>query len=462
MKNKKIVILGGGITGLTLARELSTVYKDKVVVLEKESFSGGLASTLSVDNFSFDLGSHRLHRNVSHKIVRYIEDLIKENLLKRERRGKLYFKGRYITYPPNISNFLESFSSKEIIRFIFSYLRNFISLSNLGEANFEDAGIRAVGKEIYEIFYKGYARKLWGKDPKQIAADGMSRRKTILDFKSLGIALFRRNNYFLYPKYGIGTIARNLEENILKNKGKIIKGVRVKDLFLNDNKVSILTVEDSQKKRDTIDISLLISTIPIDDIFSLIFKEEGNLRLKWRGVRLLYILLEEEIKNDSETYYFPNLDTIIGRVSDIKKYSPYLNFSAEGTFLTIEVPSSVGDKIWDMDESEILNICLKDLIRTKILKKYPKVSKYFFVNLDKAYPIYELRWRERFFEIYNKLYKIDNLFVIGRKGLFLHCNIDHCIIQGLELADFILKNKGNNKDLWNKKALRFFKFCARD
>ena len=88
--------------------------------------------------------------------------------------------------------------------------------------------------------------------------------------------------------------------------------------------------------------------------------------------------------------------------------------------------------------------------------------KYFFANLRKVYPVYTLGWKDKFTTIYKKLNGIDNLFSIGRNGLYLHCNIDHCIDQGLILADHILSDKWSNKKLWNAKATEFLSVSARD
>ena len=71
-------------------------------------------------------------------------------------------------------------------------------------------------------------------------------------------------------------------------------------------------------------------------------------------------------------------------------------------------------------------------------------------------------WRDNFYRIYNELNKVENLFTIGRGGLFLHCNIDHCIIQGRQLADFILSGRWRRKDLWQKEVSGFLRFSARD
>ena len=77
-----VVIVGGGITGLVLAERLSRKRGRQVVLLEKNHSCGGLAATLSNDGLHFDLGSHRLHVRSPKQVIRYVEDIIGECLLR--------------------------------------------------------------------------------------------------------------------------------------------------------------------------------------------------------------------------------------------------------------------------------------------------------------------------------------------------------------------------------------------
>ncbi len=209
--------------------------------------------------------------------------------------------------------------------------------------------------------------------------------------------------------------------------------------------------------------SIVISTMPIDELYAQLFgSENGSFGLRWRGVRILYIHIDKKLDGSAETYYFPSLDEVIGRISEVNKYSPYINTGMDGAWLTIEIPASEGDYIWQMQDEELLNICMKDLLHTKILSVYRKVKDYFSLRLEKAYPVYEIGWREKFQSMYEKLHEINNLFTVGRGGLFLHCNIDHSIEQGIELARYILQNKNDAKALWNNHVKRFLTYCARD
>jgi len=462
--NPRVVILGAGITGLTLARELSEHFRGKVLVLEKEDFVGGLASTHQRDGFSFDLGSHRLHRDSPERILRYIEQVIGEDLLLSQRRGKVYYRGGFVSYPPRLTSLLRDFSLREILEVSLSYVRSFMNGQNREGSDYESAMRVAVGQKLYETFYKDFAKKLWGMDPRYLSIDSMRKRRTPLFRQSLKRSFSGNGDRFLYPRNGIGAISKKLEQRILDSGGEMIKGVRLKNVSIHDNRISKISFGRGQTDEEmTTEVLILISTIPIDDLFTLVFSgEKYDPNLEWRGLRLLCLVIDHALKDDCETYYFPSTEVTLGRVSEIKKYSLHLNPTLKGTLLTIEIPASWGDDIMTMNEAELLDRCLHDLAGVKIVETYPKVLSYCTMALEKVYPIYRLGWKARFFEAYERLSQIENLFTIGRGGLFLHCNIDHCILQGLDLSDFILRGEWCHKDLWHKKVLEFLEFSARD
>ena len=42
------------------------------------------------------------------------------------------------------------------------FLKEKLSPSGANEKTFETAMVNSIGRELYEAFFKGYARKLWG------------------------------------------------------------------------------------------------------------------------------------------------------------------------------------------------------------------------------------------------------------------------------------------------------------
>ena len=60
MGNKPVLVLGGGITGLSAALEL-VENGEKVVILEKERKPGGMARTIKESGYYMDFAPHAYH-----------------------------------------------------------------------------------------------------------------------------------------------------------------------------------------------------------------------------------------------------------------------------------------------------------------------------------------------------------------------------------------------------------------
>jgi protoporphyrinogen oxidase len=92
-----VVALGGGPAGLTAGYLLSKAGKP-VIVLESTDQVGGIARTEVRDGYRFDLGGHRFFTK-----AREVDDLwheiMKEEFLRRPRRSRIYWRGRFLEYP---------------------------------------------------------------------------------------------------------------------------------------------------------------------------------------------------------------------------------------------------------------------------------------------------------------------------------------------------------------------------
>ncbi len=457
---KKIIIIGAGITGLSLAKELSDKNQIPVILIEKENYIGGLAASLTKEGFSFDLGSHRIHPDYPSKIFTYLTKTLGVELLKRPRNGALHIQGKFIRYPANIFNFLKVMSFKKSSHLFVNYVLNLFKIYPKEVKTYEEAMLKTVGPVIYSSLYRDFAKKLWGIDPSLITVEGMKRRNVTINFKTLKKSLSGQNSYFFYPKTGIGEIAQKLEQAVLKNKVTIIKSTAVEKIFLNDKQeISKLLLKGTDNKINEIEASMIVSTVPIDSLYRMVFDKSSPEEMSWRSLLLVYLHLKEPLERSNDTFYFPELTTPIGRVSNINKFSPFLNASIQGVFLTIEIPSNPGEELWEMDESKLSDLCARELVKTGIYRSMPTILKHFSIKLKKAYPLYSVGWEEKFNRIYGQLKSIKGLYTLGRRGLFLHSNIDHAILQGIELSSIISNDQGSKLD---NKISEFRKFTARD
>jgi len=83
------VVLGGGVAGLTIGREIARAGRS-VIVVERGATVGGLARTFRRDGYSFDLGGHRFHSN-NPDVVGWLKTLVGDDLLRVDRRAGFTF-----------------------------------------------------------------------------------------------------------------------------------------------------------------------------------------------------------------------------------------------------------------------------------------------------------------------------------------------------------------------------------
>src|SRR6058998_1770337 len=90
-----VVILGGGLTGLSAAYHLQPLPS---LVVEREAEVGGLCRTHVEDGFTFDCTGHLLH--LRDTAIRDLVDRILPSAFDRhERRALIFSKGVYTPYP---------------------------------------------------------------------------------------------------------------------------------------------------------------------------------------------------------------------------------------------------------------------------------------------------------------------------------------------------------------------------
>ena len=97
MANKKIIILGAGLAGLSAAWHL----KQKGIqasVFEKEDSVGGLCRSKKINGFIFDYDGHLLHFQDSYTLE-LVKKLLEGNLVRHERSAWINYSGNFSRYP---------------------------------------------------------------------------------------------------------------------------------------------------------------------------------------------------------------------------------------------------------------------------------------------------------------------------------------------------------------------------
>ena len=167
---KKIIVIGGGVTGLSVAWKLSE--KDyEVKVLEMDEFIGGLAKSIKMGNYFFDIGPHAFTTK-DEEVFKKVMDLFKGEpgeMLYTKRTVKMMFRGKYVDYPLSVKVLFQmgimsaimcslSFAKSKIRTSIYSLLGKETQNQNL---TIKQWAIDSFGKYLYLNFFKPYTEQFW-------------------------------------------------------------------------------------------------------------------------------------------------------------------------------------------------------------------------------------------------------------------------------------------------------------
>jgi len=175
----KFLIVGAGLFGSVIARELTDM-GFKCHVVDKRNHVGGNCYTENINGINVHkYGPHIFHTS-NKNIWSYISKHTTINQF--SCRPKLKYGENVYSFPINLMTFNQLWGittpieAEEKIKQITKEYKKEKYL------NAEEYALGNVGKEIYEIFYKGYLIKQWNKDPKQIPAEIMIRQVMRLNY----------------------------------------------------------------------------------------------------------------------------------------------------------------------------------------------------------------------------------------------------------------------------------------
>lgn len=186
----KAIIIGAGPAGLTAAYELLTRSDIEPIVIEENSFVGGISATLDYKNNKIDMGGHRFFSKSDRVMSWWLnilplqgkpsaDDLIlhrtpklsslpgapnpqKEDkvMLQRHRLSRIYYLKTFFDYPVSLNmNTIKGLGLWRMFKIGCSYLKALV-FPIKEEKSLQDFMINRFGKELYLTFFKDYTEKL--------------------------------------------------------------------------------------------------------------------------------------------------------------------------------------------------------------------------------------------------------------------------------------------------------------
>ncbi len=430
MKNPNVIqtdilILGGGLTGLSTAFHLEKAGFTDYLLVEKNDFFGGLAAGTQQQGFTFDYSGHLLHLRDPYTL-KWMRSLLKGNLNKIKRQAFIDFDGKRVPFPFQANLWaLPDSVRQECLQGALQTLQN----KNNKPKTFEDWCLRAFGRGIYCHFMRPYNRKLWQTDPKEMTWDwcGSFVPEPDIDQIQRGAQKkqkqsFGYNSYFYYPKHGgcaavPDALAEKIPNTWLKAKVKKIDFKR-QEAHINGQIISF--------KR-------LVSTIPLKELIKIstvpaTLKAEAR-KLKHTTVNVLNFAVNRAVE-PFHWLYFPQENVPFYRVGMQSSFSVH-NAPAGTSSFYVET----AEKIRNYEEME--KAIFQALIQKGIINRQDKILLSFWQTLPVAYSIYDKNRASAVNKILHWLSK-HHCFCGGRYGLWEYSFMERSLLQGREIAQKLL------------------------
>lgn len=413
------LIIGGGISGLTLAN-----YITDYLIVEKDSSLGGYARTHYVDDYIWDYAGHFFHFKTDEFKSMFINSMDKKDYIIKNKNTYIYFEDKLIDYPFQMN--IHELSKDKFIDCLYDL---FNKQEKKVYTNFLDMLYGKFGISITEMFLKPYNEKLYATDLTKLDKDAMGRffpyaniKEIINNMKNHSNTSY--NNTFMYPKKGAQVIVNKLCEKVDMNK--VMLNTSVTSIDLNKKEVTLST-------KEVISYNNLINTIPFNKFLSLLnIQEYTNFSNELSYNKVLVFNLGFDKKstyNNTDWIYFPDKNINFYRAGF---YDNIL--STDKLSMYIEIGYSKESIIDESTINKELSLTLDNLKKCKIIDDTFKLVKYESIIMDPAYVHIDTLHDKLVKEIINDL-ETKNVYSVGRYGNWTYSSMEDAMLQSKELVE---------------------------
>jgi protoporphyrinogen oxidase len=444
---KTAIVLGGGISGLSAAWQLSLHRLYRVCLYEKAQSIGGLCGFYDFDGMRLDYGPHKLY-SIHPEIMQAFKDLGGDSLKELIKKQRIVLRGRFLDYPVKLGQLLPLFSLDEKIALGISVLTTLIKPEFLKKGDSYERYCKDVfGNKIYEIVFRPLAEKTWG-DPHTLSADMAKRRIPTKNMLELILRLLKLKKeskltnaeLILYPYRGFYDFCESTARRIQELGGNIRLNRRPVKFLIQDKRVKTVIFDDASQE----ECDLLISSIPLNELFRLLFPQEENIPeqanfFQMRHSIIVYVLLNKPRAINEQWVFCADKDLIFSRISEQKNSSNH-GLPEDKTVVCCDFTSAEDDPVWNAPDAVITERCIQGLQKLKVLTQ-DQVLETRVVRIPNFYPRYEVNFEGKRKILFEKINRIENVICTGRLGLADYCNVDHCLEMAIFIAERLLRKE---------------------
>lgn len=448
----KLLVLGAGPAG-TGAAFKAAQRGASVTLLERSDRVGGAAGSFELAAQRVDFGSHRLHPSIDPAIAQELNALMGGDLQLRQRRGRIRLQGRWVPFP------LTTDSLRALpIGFAARIGRDSLGapLRKPSAENFAAVLEAKLGPTISRSFYLPYARKIWGRDPTELAAEQARRRVSADSPLKMARRIFSggggTGRSFWYPRRGYGQITETLASAAVKAGAELRSGSSVSGLSFDDGGAEAILDDGTCMSAD-----MVWSTLPVTAMARMTAGAptevlEAAAALNFRSMVLVYLVLPVDRYTAFDAHYLPESWTPVTRISEPKNYRDG-DDPAGRTILCAEIPCDVGDPTWAAADVALADVVIAALEGSGLPSVHP--TQVHTERISHAYPIYDQDYERHFRALDGWATGQQHLVTFGRQGLFAHDNLHHALAMAWAAAGSLGNDGSFNASRWADARRRF-------
>ena len=312
------LVVGAGFAGSVIAERLASQHGARILLIDRRPHIGGNAydEPNEAGILYHKYGPHIFHTN-SQQVVDYLSQFT--DWRPYEHRVRAVVRDKLVPIPINRTTLNELFdldlkTDDEAADYLASRAEPVDEI-----VTSEDVVVNAVGRELYELFFRGYTRKQWDLDPSELDKAVTARIPTRTNTDDR----YFTDTFQAMPADGYTAMFERILDNPL---------------------IEVRTGVDYRDVRDEVEYDHLIFTGPIDEYFDYRFG-----KLPYRSLKFDHQTLEQEQFQETGTVNYPSEEVPYTRISEYKHLTGQ---QSPVTTVTYEYPSAEGDPYYPIPRQE--------------------------------------------------------------------------------------------------------------
>lgn len=436
MPERRDVILGAGLAGLSAAYALQKAGQREWQIYERNAIVGGLARTMQIDGYRFDYGPHILF-TIDDEIRELIQDLLGENFHAQDREAYIYHHAHNLYTRVPFQAHLYGLPTAVVADCLNDLLRA-VERQARGEfdpKNYVEWMRGFFGDGIADHLMIPYAKKIWTIEPDRMDFSWIGRRVPTPDAERIirgalsdEVDRVGATSKFWYTKRGgIEPLPRAL-------------AARVENIHLERNMVKIelperqLVFDDG----DVVPFRHLVYSLPLPFLPRFIDKlppevERACAGLQYQGVHCVNLGIDRENISDKHWIYYYEDTFPFHRLSLPANFSPDTVPPGKSA-IAAEVAFS---KHRPLDADTAVEKTIEALRAARLILEDDTIELVHTEKILPAYVIYDLDHARNVETIRSWLGEND-IWNVGRFGEWQYFNMDHSMRSGRRAAEEIL------------------------